>query len=61
MQKLPSDTTHMVVDLQLAIDDPKWGPRNNPDAEQHVAALLAAWRGAEMPVIHVRHDSTDAG
>jgi len=60
MPKLPSDTVLVIVDLQLAIDDVTWAPRNNPDAEGHVAALLAAWRGAGMPVIHIRHDSTEA-
>jgi len=60
MPKLPSDTVLVIVDLQLAIDDVTWGPRNNPDAEGQVAALLAAWRGAGMPVIHIRHDSTEA-
>ena len=60
MPKLPSDTVLVIVDLQLAIDDATWAPRNNPDAEGHVAALLAAWRGAGMPVIHIRHDSTEA-
>jgi nicotinamidase-related amidase len=49
----------MIVDMQKAIDDSKWGPRNNPDAERRIAALLAAWRAAGMPVIHIRHDSTD--
>lgn len=60
MPKLPSDTTLIIVDMQLAIDDPKWGPRNNPDAERRIAALLAAWREAEMPVIHIGHDSPEA-
>ena len=59
MRKLPSDTTLMVVDMQRAIDDPKWGPRNNLDAERRIAVLLAAWRDADMPVIHIRHDSTE--
>lgn len=49
-----------MIDLQLAIDAPYHaaeGPRNNPDAETTVAALLAAWRKTGRPVFHVRHDS----
>jgi nicotinamidase-related amidase len=59
--RLPQDAVLILIDLQKAIDDPKWGPRNNPEAEQRVAELLAAWRAAEMMVIHVRHDSIEPG
>ncbi len=52
----------LVIDLQKAIDDPRWakdGPRNNPEAEANVARLLVDWRKAGRPIIHIRHDSTE--
>jgi len=59
MPRLPSDTVLLLVDVQCAIDDAKWGPRNNPGAEDRIAALIGAWRAAQMPVVHVRHDSIE--
>ena len=52
----------LLIDLQKAIDDPRWaseGPRNNPDAEANVARLLRHWREAGRPIIHIRHDSRE--
>lgn len=49
----------MIVDVQKAIDDPAAGRRGQPEMEDRVAALLAAWRARRLPVIHVRHDSPD--
>jgi len=59
--RLPRDATLIVVDVQRAIDDPRWGPRNNPDAEGLIASLLAAWREEALPIVHIRHDSLEPG
>jgi nicotinamidase-related amidase len=50
----------LIVDVQKAIDAPYHaaeGPRNNAQAESNIARLLAVWRRAKRPIIHIRHDS----
>lgn len=49
----------LLIDVQQGLDEPRWGARNNPDAEQRIAALLAAWRAVGRPVIHVQHLSRE--
>ena len=56
---LPGDAALLVIDVQHAIDHPDWGVRNNPDAEQKIAALLKAWRATGRPIYHIRHDSVE--
>ena len=59
MNNLLDNTALLVIDMQIGFDDPAWGPRNNPGAEANVAALIAAWRATDAPVIHIHHDSPD--
>jgi nicotinamidase-related amidase len=59
MTKLPQSTALIVVDVQQAFLDPRYGDRNNPDAESNVARLLAAWRNSGRPIRHVVHDSVE--
>jgi nicotinamidase-related amidase len=51
----------IVVDVQRAFEDPSWGPRNNPDCERNVAALIGHWRARGLPLVFVRHDSDEPG
>ena len=56
---IPDNSLLLLVDLQCAVDDPSWGPRNNPQAETVAGALLSAWRQQRRPLCHVRHDSQE--
>lgn len=47
----------VVIDVQQGFDDPRWGHGDNPDCEDNVGRLIAAWRATGWPVVYVRHDS----
>ncbi len=59
---IPHTAALLIIDVQQAIDHPKWarwGARNNPQAEDRIAQLLAVWRASQRPIIHVRHMSRE--
>lgn len=51
----------LIVDLQRGMQRHDLPPRNNPGAEARIVELLAAWRAAGWPVVHVRHISRQPG
>lgn len=51
----------VVVDVQRGFEDAGfWGPRNNPGADDNIAALIDVWQASGRPVVFVRHDSARA-
>ncbi len=48
----------LIIDMQMgmATRTASGRPRANPDAEAHVADLIALFRDRALPVIHVHHD-----
>jgi len=58
--QLPSNTALIMIDVQQGLDNTDYfGERNNPDAEDRMAALLSAWRVHNLPIIHIQHHSTE--
>ncbi|KJE35218.1 isochorismatase [Thalassospira sp. HJ] len=53
------NTALIVLDVQKAIDNPRWNSKNNPGYADVIAKLLADFRAASLPVIHVRHEEAN--
>lgn len=47
----------IIVDVQKAFDDKKWGERNNLNAEENISKILQLWREKGWSVIHIQHTS----
>lgn len=49
----------LIVDVQEAFEDNKWGERNNSEAEVNMKRILTHWREQGHPVIYIQHQSDD--
>ncbi|NIZ03960.1 isochorismatase family protein [Thalassospira lucentensis] len=56
---LGTDTALIVLDVQKAIDNPRWNSKNNPGYIDAIAKLLKAFRAANLPIIHIRHEEAN--
>ncbi|HNE03924.1 MAG TPA: cysteine hydrolase family protein [Anaerolineales bacterium] len=57
MEQISQNTALIIIDVQKGFDEPVWGERNNPQAEDNIVRLLEAWRKYGRPVFHVQHMS----
>jgi nicotinamidase-related amidase len=54
-------TALILIDFQIGFEDPLWGDRNNPHAEEHAQSLLKKWRTEDLPIVHIQHVSETPG
>jgi len=47
----------IIIDVQKAFDESKWGIRNNLEAENNIYKLLTKWRERKAEVIFIKHTS----
>ena len=55
--ELSANVALLVIDVQDAINLPRAARRNNPQADENIARLLAAWRDSGRPIIHVKDNA----
>lgn len=59
MLTIPHNAALIPIDMQQAFDSAPWPRRWNEKVDENGLALLATWRAAGRPLIHVRHDSVE--
>jgi len=57
----PHNPALIIIDVQKGFDELKWGKRNNPGAEKNIAKLLKIWRTKQLPIFHIKNNSTETG
>jgi nicotinamidase-related amidase len=55
MNKIGKPPALLVLDVQKGFDDPSWGERNNPQAEENIVKLLTEWRKRGWEIIYSQH------
>lgn len=55
----PKNPALIIIDVQKGFEDPKWGKRNNPQAEVNISKLLSIWRKKQFPIFHIKNNSTE--
>ena len=60
MREAFSNIALIIIDVQKAFEDEKWGTRNNLQAEENIQMLLKLWREKEYPIIHIQHLSDNS-
>jgi len=54
----PNNRALIVIDVQKGFTEHDVrGERNNPDCEDNIVKLIAAWRKNNLPLIYVKHNS----
>jgi len=56
MSDQPNPIPLIILDVQDAIDQPKWNGKSNPGYLETIQRLLQLWRSNNWPVLHVKHD-----
>ena len=49
------------IDMQQAFDHAPWPKSWNGNVDANGLAVLAAWRKAKLPIIHIQHNSVQTG
>jgi nicotinamidase-related amidase len=57
MHKFSQNTALLLIDLQKGFEEPVWGRRNNPQAEDNILKSLEMWRKHSRPIFHIQHMS----
>lgn len=59
---VPANAALVMIDVQRGFErTDRWGRRDNPEAEENMAALQSAWVASGRPVVVVQHDSVETG